>query len=148
MENQPPNLFDLQIDGQSSQFLLETARWAKFLSIVGFVMSALLILFGLSARSIIALMVSSQWGESAGIASVFFSIVFVIIALLYFFPCFYLFNFSSKMQLALRTNDQVHLNGSFKNLKSCMRFVGIFTIVMLSFYILVIILSILGAGFR
>jgi hypothetical protein len=58
---------------------------------------------------------------------------------LYFFPCLYLFNFAKKMQLALRNNDQINLNDSFRNLKSNFKYVGILTIVILSFYAIALV---------
>jgi len=78
----------------------------------------------------------------------FVSVFYILMALLYFFPCLYLFNFASKMQIALRNNDQDHLNESFKNLKSTFRFVGILTIVSLGLGLLVFVLGMIGAAFR
>jgi hypothetical protein len=148
MEHQSTNLFDLQIDGQSSSFLSDAARWSKFLAIIGFVMCGLLVVAGIFAGSVMGIMMNSQMGAAGGVGGAVFTVVFLFFALLYFFPCLYLFNFASKMQLALRTNDQAQLNASFKNLKSCMRYMGIFTIIILSFYILGIVASVLTAGFR
>lgn len=133
------NLFELQIDQQSISYLGETARWAKFLSIVGFVLCGLMVIFALFAGSILATF--SKFGNTDAFSStmgmgVFISLLYIVIALLYFFPCLFLFNFSAKMQMALRNNDQTNLNVAFGNLKSCFKFVGILTIVFLSFYLL------------
>lgn len=136
------NLFELQIDQQSIGYLSETARWAKFLSIVGFVVCGFMVIFSLFFSSIMSTISKlssgsdSFTGSAMAIGNYAFSIVYIIIALLYFFPCLYLFNFSSKMQTALRNNDQINLNAAFGNLKSCFKFVGILTIVVLSFYLL------------
>ena len=137
------NLFELQVDQQSISFLSETARWARFLSIVGFVLCGLMIVLALFAGSLIATFnrINSKSGDDAlgsamGFSSALFSLIYIVIALLYFFPCLYLFNFSGKMQMALRNNDQTNLNAAFGNLKSCFKFVGILTIVFLSFYLL------------
>ncbi|OQP40869.1 hypothetical protein A4H97_14770 [Niastella yeongjuensis] len=135
------NLFELQVDQQSISYLGETARWAKFLSIVGFVVCGIMILFALFFGSIMATIGrissnSDSFSSALGVGNYAFSAVYIIIALLYFFPCLYLFNFSAKMQMALRNNDQTNLNTAFGNLKSCFKFVGILTIVVLSFYLL------------
>jgi len=136
------NLFELQVDQQSIGYLSETARWAKFLSIVGFVVCGLMVIFSLFFSSIMSTISkmgngNDSFGASTmAIGNYAFSIVYIIIALLYFFPCLYLFNFSSKMQTALRNNDQLNLNAALGNLKSCFKFVGILTIVVLSFYLL------------
>ena len=44
MEQKPSNLFDLHIDPQSQGYLSETAKWAKFLSILGFIMLGLFVI--------------------------------------------------------------------------------------------------------
>jgi hypothetical protein len=145
------HLFELQVDQQSISYLGETARWAKFLSIVGFALCGVMIIFAVFAGSILSTF--SRLGSNAdaltstmGLGGSFVSLVYIVIALLYFFPCLYLFNFSVKMQTALRNNDQANLNHSFSNLKSCFKFVGILTIVFLSFYLLgtVVVVSVAG----
>lgn len=144
-DNQDQHLFELQIDQQSIGYLSETARWAKFLSIVGFVVCGLMIVVALFAGTVMTTL--SRFGRSddtalqgiTGVSGAFVSLIYIIIALLYFFPCLYLFNFSGKMQTALHNNDQTSLNASFSHLKSCFKFVGILTIVVLSFYLLAII---------
>jgi hypothetical protein len=148
MEHQPSNLFALQIDSQANHFLSETARWAKFLSIVGFVMCGILVMAGLFAGSIMGVLMRTQMGSNEGIGGAFITVIFLLLAVLYFIPCLYLFRFSTKMQIALRTNDQLQLNASFKNLKACMRYVGIYTIIVLAIYILSIFFGVIGTGFR
>jgi hypothetical protein len=145
------NLFELQIDQQSISYLGETARWARFLSIVGFVLCGVMIVFALFAGSILASL--SRLGSTdtsltgaMGMGGAALSLVYIVIALLYFFPCLYLFNFAAKMQAALRNNDQTTLNNSLGNLKSCFKFVGILTIVFLSFYLLAVIVVVSVAG--
>jgi len=138
------NLFELQVDQQSIGYLSETARWAKFLSIVGFVMCGIIIIIGLFFGTIMSTFSrfgnnSEAFSSSMGSSGVIISVVYIGMALLCFFPYLYLFNFSSKMQTALRNNDQINLNASLGNLKSCFKFVGILTIVVLSFYLLAII---------
>ena len=79
------------------------------------------------------------------------AVFYILFALVYFFPCLYLFRFGSQMQLALRNNDQQMLTSSFKYLKSWFRFVGILTIVVLSCWVLALVFGGLGAamsGFR
>ena len=119
--NSDQNLFELQIDQQSISYLGETAKWAKFLSIVGFVMCGLMVIFALFAGTIIVNTIS-KLNPDQGLAATgmggFFSIIYLVIALIYFFPCLYLFNYASKMQVALRNNDQINLNKSFGHLKS------------------------------
>ena len=148
--NTATGLFELQVDHESTIYLKEAARWAKFLAIVGFICIGLFVLMALFAGSMIAGMYSSMGvgatGGAAGGAAV--SIAYIIVALLYFFPCLYTFNFAKKMQIALASNDQTQLNQSFKNLKSCYRFLGILMVIGLCFWGLMIIFFVIGAAFR
>lgn len=128
-------LFDLRFEHQTNNFLAEAAKWGKFIAIIGFIFCALMLLGGIFAGSIFATM-----GQSSSLALMgggFFTAVYVVFAVLWFMPFLYLFNFASKMQVALRNNDQATLNLSFQNLKSCFKFIGIFTIIMLSIYALI-----------
>jgi hypothetical protein len=65
-------------------------------------------------------------------------------ALLYFFPTLYLFSFASKMQVALRNNDQISLNNSFKNLKSCLKFFGVLLVITLCIYAIALIFAVIA----
>lgn len=146
MEQNTSNLFELRLDQQASGYLSETAKWGKFLAIVGFIMCALIVLIGIFAGSIM----SSAFGELGGGAGfggmgVGMAVVYILFALLYFFPCLYLYRFAVRAQVALRNNDQQSLNIAFMNLKSCFKFVGILTIIVLALYALGIIFAVLGA---
>ena len=142
------NLFELHVDQYGSTFLREIAKWSKFLSIVGFVMMGLLIVFAIFAFSAESTVFSGSTlggtnGFSSSGGSGFFQIILLLaFMLIYIFPCLYLFRFSTKMQSALRNNDQETLNASFENLKSCFKFMGIFTLVILSIYALAFLVGI------
>ena len=69
---------------------------------------------------------------------------YIVIALIYFFPCLFLFRFATKMKVALASNDQETLNTSFQNLKATFRYMGIVTIVMLVFFLLAFLVAFLG----
>jgi len=126
----------LQIDHENNSYLNEVARWSKFLSIVGFIFTGLAtlgLLFSLFARSSYESFYTPFWQQSGAV------LVMIGLLLLCFFPCLYLFRFSNKMKLALRTDDQYSMTIAFKNLKSYFKFVGIFTIVILAIYVILII---------
>src|SRR5687768_13598691 len=141
--DQTNDLFDLRIDHQNTALLAETARWGKFLSIVGFIMCAFLVIAALFAGSLIAGTMAGVEGMGA-IGGGAITFIYLLFALLWFMPCLYLYNFSSKMQIALRSNDQRQMTTAFSNLKSCLKFMGIFTIIMLCLYALGIIIAIGG----
>ncbi|MBC7826964.1 MAG: hypothetical protein H7122_04405 [Chitinophagaceae bacterium] len=150
MEQTNQNLFDLQIDHQSISQLNEAAKWGKFLAIMGFIFCGLFVVIALFAGTFMASMMSGFGGsEAAGVGAAMgggiITFAYILIALIYFFPCLYLFNFSTKMQAALRSNQQDTLNTSFRNLKSCFKFLGILMIIGLCFWVLAIIIAVAAA---
>src|SRR4030095_5238472 len=150
--NQETSLFGFGIDQSSRAHLSEAAKWAKFLAIVGFVMCGLIGVLAIFAGSFLALMsnsfndgYSSSTRLSGGMGA-FVAIFYIGIAILFFLPYLFLFRFATRMKTALNTNDQLTLNTSFQNLKIMFRYVGILTIVMLSFYALIILIAIATAA--
>lgn len=148
-ESNQSSLLELSIDHESHTHLGETARWAKFLAIVGFVTCGLIAIMSFFIGSILASSVFSAYGNS-GISSVgeaFFTGIYLIIAVIYFFPCLFLYRFSVRMKAALGSNDQVKLNQSLKSQKTLFKYMGIMTIVILSFYALGLLVVGLSAMF-
>ena len=143
------NLFEFQVDQRTQSVLRESSKWAKFLSIVGFIFCGILVLIGVFAGSIFSNM-GQQFSTTpspvpAAMMGIMMTIIYIIIAIVYFFPCLYLFKFSSRMQVALRSNDQNLLTTSLASLRSYFKFLGILTIITLSFWILAFVLGGLGA---
>ena len=138
------SLFSLTIDPVTKSYLLDTARWAKFLSIMGFILCVLIVVMGVIFGSQLTLIYSRDGQPMPAGTNIVLACLSVIVAVIYFFPCLYLFRFSSKMKLALNSNEQQKLNASFENLKSLFRYVGILTIVILAIYGLLLVFAILG----
>ena len=152
-QNQDLSLFNLNIDQSSKAHLSEAARWAKFLSIVGFIVCGLIVLIGVFAGSVFTMFSPYQnspysdfQGSAAGGFGAMLAVIYIVFALIYFFPCLFLFRFANKMKAALASNEQEVLNASFQNLKASLRFVGILTIIVIAFWILGIIVAVLGAA--
>jgi len=147
-QNQNQSLFGLTLDVQSKSFLAESARWGKFLAIVGLVVCILVVIVGifLATQASEINNAFNQYGDRTEFRNLgpLMAAVYIFIALIYFFPCLYLLRFSNYMKAALAAEDQERLMHSFKNLKSMFKFVGILTIIILSLYILGILVS-LGA---
>jgi hypothetical protein len=144
------SLFELQIDGDSQAHLRESAKWGKFLSIMGFIFCGLFVLAGIFAGTIFASL-GDQYGTSTSPMPGSFmgglmTAVYIILALVYFFPCLFLFRYSGRMQVALRNNDQLQLNTAFANLRSLFKFLGILTIIVLAFYVIALLIAGLGAA--
>lgn len=141
------HLFDLQIDPAAGGYLGEAANWARFLAIIGFVFCGVAILVALFAGSFMAGSFNKMGMAGTGsMGGMLFSVIYLCLAVLYFFPCLYLNRFAMAMRVALRNNDGMQLTRSFKGLKSCFRFLGILTIIILAIYVLAIAGGIMAAA--
>jgi hypothetical protein len=149
IHNQNASLFNLSIEPITKSDLLETAKWARFLAIVGFVFLGLMLVGGIALTTVMATSFGSSEFGSTGMMAGFGTgmvIFYVLIAALWFFPLLYLMRFSNRMRTALNSNDQPALNQSAQNLKVFFRYIGIITIIVLSLYALAFIVMIIGAA--
>ena len=143
MEQNQESLFGLNIDQMIRSHLTETARWTKFLAIVGFIMCGLILIGGIFFATRINTL-SNQYGyyrntPGPGGMGALGIVIYVLIAVVCFFPPLFLFRFSDKMKTALAANNQVDLTTSFQNLKVYFRYIGVLTIIALAFYLLAIL---------
>ncbi|WP_242921998.1 DUF5362 family protein [Pontibacter liquoris] len=138
----------LTIDLASEDFLRHTAKWGRFLGIMGFIGVGLLVLFGLFAGSLMGNALSSKGNN--GMAGFFgggvFTVFYLVFAGLYFIPVLYLYQFSVKMQEGLRSRNQHQVTASFRNLKSLFKFMGVLTAIFLVLYALAMVFSLIGIG--
>lgn len=139
--------FELQLDQTAKDFLKETAKWAYFLSIVGFVGIGLMLVIAVFAGTIFASMGSAMGGAFGSSFGAAMGFVYVFIAAIYFFPVFYLFKFSVNAKKAFRENDSEALSSSLGYLKSHYKFIGIFMAAILALYALIFVFGIIGALF-
>ncbi len=142
----------LTVTSEIRSYLKEAAKWAYFLSIVGFVMLAFIVVGGIFSATILGSSMSQlsagmPGGGPAIMSGGLMMVVYIAIAALYFFPTLYLYRYAKKMKVALANDDQLFLAESFKNLKSMFKFMGILMAIVLGFYALVIILALLFGVF-
>ena len=129
----------LSLNSEIKSYLLETAKWGKLLAIMGFIGMAFLILVGL----VMAIGLSAFSGmASTGLPLAIMGVLYIVIAVIYYFPVSYLFKFSTKMKKGLTSNEQQTVTEGFENMKSLYKFLGILTIVVLSIYVIAIIIAV------
>ena len=133
---------DLQVDTVIQQHLTDSAKWARFLAIVGFIFSALIFLVGLfglfSADTSPRRRSYFETTSSRDFSPIFSAAIVIVISLVWFATSLYTFRFADKMKTALANSDQYSLNDSFANLAKNYRLMGIVTIV----YLVLVLLAI------
>ena len=110
----------LQVSQNAASFLESTAKWSRFLSILGFigigfmVIGALIMFAGGAMMSSGARSIYGSRGMFGGAPLGAIGVAYLIMAGLYFFPVLYLNKFSSKMLNALAMRDSMSLESSFE----------------------------------
>ena len=133
--------FGVSLNDEMRTYLEETAKWTYFLSILGFVFLGFIVIGALFAGLIFgSLSQELGYGLSGGLIS----LIYLSVALLFFFPVLYLFRFSTKAKTAVRTGNDGELTDAFQNLRSHYKFIGILTIVMLGLYVVFFLFGGLG----
>ena len=111
--------------------------WAKFLSILGFIGVAFMLIGALS----IAFVGNSIMGaEVAGL-----SVIYFVFAAIYFMPMYYLFKFATHARQGLTLRNQHETDQGLIYLAAHYKFIGITAIVLLSLYVLIFI-GVFAAG--
>lgn len=134
---------DLQLTYQSIEFLRETAKWAKFLSILSFISLGFLLIASFFMGSVISTVYE---GSGVNVPSVFITGFYLIMALIGFFPTYYMYKFSVDTDRAITSNNTEALTRGLGFIKSCFKFTGILSIIVLVLYALAIIGFIVGAA--
>jgi len=124
-----------ELSEKSTKYLLEAARWSKFLAIVAFIgigLSLIITIFTVATAA------SRPYFSGYELIPVLLTIV---ILGLYFFPALNLFNFAVKMKNGIVQNKAYEIEDAFEAIKSFFKFFGILTIVILSIYVLIFIIG-------
>ncbi|MBA4135177.1 MAG: hypothetical protein C0525_10675 [Flavobacterium sp.] len=145
MENENQSQFDsfeLHLNQTALDYLRESAKWSMFLAILGFVGVGFLALMAIIMTSVMSAMPDTPgpFGAVKGIISIFY----LVIALVYLFPVYYLYRYASNAKKAIYAKDSALLTDAFGALKSHHKFLGIAAIIIISLYILAAIVMVIG----
>jgi hypothetical protein len=138
-ENKDQNQSTIISNNEIKGYLIEITKWGKFLAIVGYIGMGILIL--VSVFMMFGLSKITQLSNSAFPMGIL-GLVYILIAVVYFFPIYYLHMFSVQTKKGLTSQDINTLTSGFQNLKSLFKFMGIFTIIILSLYALILLIAI------
>ncbi|MBN1396795.1 MAG: hypothetical protein JXA06_02075 [Bacteroidetes bacterium] len=138
---------NLQVTPESISHLVSIRKWALFLSIMGFIGSAFMVLGGFFMGAMSRAFDHSEFGGT--FSSIFIMVLYVGLGILYFFPSLFLFKFSSYLKSAIETCLDSKLTEALGSLRSFFTFTGVMTIIMIVIGVVafaaVIVLGIMGA---
>ncbi|MFC5283888.1 hypothetical protein [Pedobacter alpinus] len=139
----------LKFDDHIKNIIAEIAKWGKFVGIVGFVLSGLILIIGLAFMFMGETLSTklAALGQPANSATAVVGFAYAVVAIIYYFPSRYLYDFAVYAKQAVEFNDQESINYSFERLKTLFRFIGIIAIMFIGFYAMILIISVFGALF-
>ena len=132
----------LEFTTQSLNHLNTTRKWTMFFSILGFIGVGIMIIVALLLITGGLLKSLPDLPDGASFSAAPLGIVgflYIIIAVLYFFPIYFLLQFSINSKKAILYKDEYLLEKALRNLKNHYMFVGVLTIIVFSFYFIFIL---------
>lgn len=124
-------LTDLKINVPASGYLITICGWAKFLGILGFILSGIMFIGGIFS----SVAMSGFTGGAAGV----FVLSTVVISTISFFPSLWLYRFGVNSRDSINLNDQELLEKGLRNLKNFFVFQGIAVLIIIGIYLLLLI---------
>jgi hypothetical protein len=126
------------------KWLYDTARWARFIAILGFVFIGFMVVIGIFITPVLSYL-NEELAASATspqVSPVLLAIIYLVIAIVYFFPIYYLFQFSNGIIVAYKAKHEENLNASFHYLKKHFKFIGILMIISMAVYFIIFLIGI------
>lgn len=128
------------------QELLQSAKWAKIIAIVGFIMVGIMVLISLFMFASALMSSSNELGLYGGFGLTILSFIYLPIALMYYFPIKYLFDYATKVNKALVSLNEFDILEAFKSLTKHHRLVCIYIFIFIALYGLLFLLALVGGA--
>lgn len=141
MENQN----NLQLNEQAVAGLRESAKWSTFLSILGFIGVGFMVIAAIFAGIAMSAIPDDPYGNGInpmGAMKGFIPLIYIVLAVIYFFPVLYLYKYAKGMKDALNFQNSDTLSDACVQLGKHHKFLGIMTIVLISLYIIIVVVMV------
>ena len=125
-------------------YIYDSAKWANFLAVVGFVIAGFLVLASFTIGSAMRTdpKLAAAMAASA-ISPLGVTIFCLVCAFSVFYPSLLLFKYAAQAKIGILYGEQSNLDEALGKMKSLFKFWGIITIVFLSLYILFIVIGVM-----
>ena len=120
------------VSARSMDLLRQTRPWVLFLSILGFIVTGLMVLFGVG----FGLLGMAGGGGSAVGAGM--GLLYIAISAIYFFPALFLWRYGSRIGGLMAGGQVQDLENALEAQKSFWRFTGILMVVVIVLYVVLI----------
>jgi len=134
----------LSLGTNDMNYLRTSAKWAKFLGIVGFIFCGIFVALAIAMMFFMGSMMSELEGISGGLGGVGFGSIYLILAIPYFFISLFLYRFGSRTSQGVQSSNMDEISTGFEQLSKFFSVSGILTAIILGFYVLLILIGGLG----
>lgn len=138
---------ELLFDGLTRSHLNETIKWGRFISILGYIYSAIILAGALFGGIIMSVFTRGGFRSENITANLAASIAYLVMGGVVLYMSNALFRFSNKTRAALKDNDQQLVSEAFGHLKVYFRLAGIVCILATVFSILALIGLLIASAF-
>ncbi|WP_266203462.1 hypothetical protein [Pontibacter kalidii] len=121
---------ELYLDVSLLQSLSDTAKWGKVLAVLGFILSGFILVFGLFMQQMLKSPGMEERAADVGLSG-FTLVVYAFVALVYFFPSLYLYNFASSMQQGVQERSRQKVGKAISRLRILFKFMVIMLLLFL-----------------
>lgn len=135
---------DLSLTASAKSDLLKTSRWAKIMSIAGFLLVGFFLLAAIGIFFVYKQFEYMEELDAFGLGFIMpMALVFGLLSIFYLYPLIKLYRFSTFSKSAVNNNDTFALERAMSEQKQLFTFLGIITIVVISIYVLMFLFNIL-----
>lgn len=127
---------ELKITNQIKEHFITAGKWCRFLAIMTFIFTGLMVL---GAFSMIGMSAALPFGSEQMIGM---GIGYLILGGIFIFPGIYLWKYGAKIISSMQNTRQEDFGLAILNLKSFFKFIGIYTIVIIGIYVLIALVGI------
>jgi hypothetical protein len=139
MDTEQTQVSEAKITDHMVNSVRSTKPWTRFLSILGFIAVAFMLVFG-----ILMMVVKNILPQANGdFPVVLMGLMYILMSLFYLFPSMYLFKYSSAVDRFLLSGRESEMESALSYQKSFWKFVGILSLIMIIIAILGIIAAII-----
>ena len=120
------------VSARSMDFLRQTRPWVLFLSVLGFIVTGIMVLFGVGFGLL------GMAGGGGSVVGAGMGLLYIAISAIYFFPALFLWRYGSRIGGLMAGGQVQDLENALEAQKSFWRFTGILMAVVIVLYVAVI----------
>ena len=138
-ETMTPATMGMTVSQDMKDDLLTTAKWMKFLCIIGSIGAAIMVIIGIAMVALGTTIGGLAGSAGSTVGSAFLGVIYLAMSALYIYPIVKGFQFASATKAACLSDNEAQLARGFASLRAMVKFFGILTIVILVFYALALL---------